>query len=106
MKAYPFGFTRQHEAAERVSMRHWLRKQGIQPIMGQEPSHTERLMKQVLAAGGDPEALMAKGREKVDREKACQSVCYCGRAGIETCDYCSGLRDPLLELMNADNEIG
>lgn len=61
--------TRQHEAAERVAMRHWLRAHGIKPIMGQEPHHTERLMKQVVAAGGDPSGLMADGRAKVDRKQ-------------------------------------
>ena len=61
--------TRQHEAAERVAMRRWLRKHGVDPVMGQEPHHTERLMKQVFAAGGNPDVLMAKGRAKVDARK-------------------------------------
>jgi len=65
---YPY--SRQHEAAERVAMRHWLAKRGIEPVMGQEPSHTQRLMIQVYKAGGDPEVLMAAGRKKVDDRTA------------------------------------
>jgi hypothetical protein len=61
-----YQYTRQHEAAERVAMRHWLRVKGINPIMGNEPNHTELLMKQVFAAGGDPTVLMQKGRETID----------------------------------------
>lgn len=62
--------TRQHEAAERTAMRRWLREQGIDPVaMGQEPSDTELLMKQVFHAGGDPQKLMAEGRETVDEKK-------------------------------------
>lgn len=59
-------YTRRHEAAERIAMRHWLSQHGIQPVMGDEPSHTERLMKQVVAAGGDPGPLMRQGREAID----------------------------------------
>jgi|GEM_PF-6543291 len=61
---YPY--SRRHQAAERTAMRRWLRTRGIAPVMGQEPSHTELLMKQVLAAGGDPGAVMAKGRAELD----------------------------------------
>lgn len=61
--------TRQHEAAQRTAMRRWLRKQGIDPVMGQEPNHTELLMKQVFHAGGDPSKLMAEGCAKVDEKK-------------------------------------
>ncbi len=64
---YPY--SRQHEAAERTVMRCWLRAQGIDPIKGQEPSHTELLMKQVFRAGGDFDALMAEGRAKVDAKR-------------------------------------
>ena len=59
-------YTRRHEAGERVAMRRWLRRRGIVPVTGQEPSDTERLMKQVFALGGDPHALMAEGRAAVD----------------------------------------
>ena len=58
--------TRRNEAAERVAMRHWLRHKGICPVRGQEPNHTELLMKQVFRAGGNYEALMAAGRTRVD----------------------------------------
>ena len=64
-------YTRQHQAAERVAMRRWLAKHGIDQIQGTTPSHKEQLMKQVLKFGGDPHSLMAEGRAKVDarREK-------------------------------------
>ena len=64
---YPY--SRQHEAAERVAMRHWLAKRGIKPVVGQEPSHTQKLMIQVFRAGGDPDVLMAEGRAKVDKRR-------------------------------------
>ncbi len=62
-------YSRQHEAAERVALRRWLRKHDIEPVMGNEPSHTDRLMKQVLKAGGDPHTLMAEACAKVDESK-------------------------------------
>lgn len=65
---YPF--TRQHEAAERNAMRRWLRKHVIEPVtMGQEPNDTQKLMIQVLGAGGDVGKLMAAGRAKVDARR-------------------------------------
>jgi len=66
---YRMGYSRQHEAAERIEMRHWLRARGITPVMGDEPNHTEQLMKQVVAAGGDPHVLMNQARAKVDETK-------------------------------------
>lgn len=62
-------YTRQHQASERVYMRRWLRQHGISPVMGQEPSHTEQLMKQIISGGGNPATLMARGRAKVDGSK-------------------------------------
>jgi len=47
-------------------MRRWLRVHGNDPIMGDEPSTSEKLMKQVLAAGGNPDDLMAEGRKNLD----------------------------------------
>jgi len=65
---YPY--SRQHEAAERNAMRHWLRKQGHKPVTkGQEPNDTQKLMIQVLGAGGDYEKLMVEGRVKVDTRR-------------------------------------
>jgi hypothetical protein len=64
-----YQYTRQHQAAERVAMRRWLRVKGIAPVMGNEPNHTELLMKQVMAAGGDPTVVMQKGRETVDEHQ-------------------------------------
>ena len=65
---YPY--SRQHEAAERVAMRRWLRKQGIEPVTkGIEPNDTELLMKQVFKAGGEFDELMAQGRAKVDARR-------------------------------------
>ena len=43
---------------------------GNDPIMGDEPSTSEKLMKQVLAAGGNPDDLMAEGRKLVDERIA------------------------------------
>ncbi len=60
-------YTRQHQSAERVAMRHWLRAHNIKPVMGQEPSHTERLMKQVIEAGGNPYQLMLIGQQTIDK---------------------------------------
>ena len=64
-------YTRRHEAGERVAMRHWLREQGINPVMGSEPNHTELLMKQVFYAPGGGvdkmDELIADGRARIDR---------------------------------------
>ena len=66
---YPY--SRQHEAAERNAMRRWLRSQGRDPVTeGQEPNDTQKLMIQVLRAGGDCDKLMAEGRAKVDARTA------------------------------------
>ena len=65
---YPY--SRQHEAVERNAMRRWLRSQGRDPVMmGQEPNDTQKLMIQVLEAGGDYGKLMAEGRAKVDARR-------------------------------------
>ena len=69
-----YAYSRQHENAERVEMRWWLRHQGINPVMGNEPSHSELLMKQIHKAGGDPHALMTAGRAKVDERKGSDRV--------------------------------
>lgn len=61
-----YAYTRRHQAGERVAMRHWLRKHGIDPVMGDEPEHTQRLMIQVEEAGGNSDELMTLGRARVD----------------------------------------
>ena len=63
-------FSRQHEAAERVALRRWLRRRDISPVKGEEPNHTELLMKQVMQAGGDPHELMRIADREVDARKA------------------------------------
>ena len=63
-------YTRAHECAERTAMRRWLRQHGVEPKMGNEPSTSEKLMKQVLAAGGNTDALMAEGRNSVEERIA------------------------------------
>lgn len=55
-------YNRRIEAVERVALRRWLRRKGVKPVMGCEPLHTERLMKQVMAARGDPFRLMSEAR--------------------------------------------
>lgn len=67
-------YTRRHEAAERVAMRHWLREHGADPVMGQEPHHTQRLMIQVQRLGGDPHKLMREGCERVERQKKAEAL--------------------------------
>ena len=64
MALYPY--TRQRQAADRVALRRWLRVRKIAPVMGNEPNHTELLMKQVHAAGGDPHALMLEAQANID----------------------------------------
>ena len=56
-------------AAERVEMRRWLVKKGIQPHTGSNTEATLALMGQVCAARGDGQAIMAQGRAKVERRR-------------------------------------
>lgn len=62
-------YTRQHQSAERAALRRWLRVRGFPAELGDEPSVTERLMKTVLAAGGDPQSLMREARGLLDAAK-------------------------------------
>jgi len=62
--------SRRHEAAERAALRRWLRQRGQCPELGDTPSHTERLMKAVIALGGDAGLIMAKARIEVDERDA------------------------------------
>jgi len=60
--------SKQHEAAERVYMRRWLRKNGINPVMGNKLHHTVLLMQQVLRAGGEPHFIMSLAKAEVNKK--------------------------------------
>lgn len=64
MPTTDYYYRRRMLAAERVAMRLWLRKRDIAPAMGSDAAATGLLQKQVFIAGGDPEAVMAEGRQK------------------------------------------
>lgn len=51
------------EVAERVAMRQWLEDRGIKPCIGCSKKVTTRLMSQVAERGGNPLAIMARGRQ-------------------------------------------